>query len=39
MLIRHSAVEHRRGKNGSRVIGLVCKGETVGKTGEVDVIG
>ena len=39
MLIRHSAVDHRRGKHGLRVIGLVCEGETVGKTREVDEMG
>ena len=36
MLIRHSAVEHRRSKHGSRIIDLVSDGETVGKIGEVD---
>ena len=36
MLIRHSAVGHRRVFYGSRFIGLVCEGETVGQTGEVD---
>ena len=44
VLIRHSAVEHRRVYiyiyiYGSRIIGLVCKGETVGKKGEVDEMG
>ena len=39
MLIRHSAVEHRRVFLGSRIIGLVCKGETVGKIEEVDEMG
>ena len=36
VLIRHSAVDHRRGKNGLRFIVLVCEGETVGQVGEVD---
>ena len=35
MLIRHSAVELRKGKYGSCTEGLVYVGETVGKIGEV----
>ena len=38
LLIRHSAVEHRRVYM-SRIIGHVCKGETVGKIREVDEMG
>ena len=34
MLIRHSAVEHRR-VNMDRVPMILCIGETVGKIGEV----
>ena len=36
VLIRHSAVDHRRVYNELRTIDLVCVGETVGKTEEVD---
>ena len=36
VLIRHSAVEHRRCIYRSRIIDLVRAGETVGKLGEVD---
>ena len=39
VLIRHSGVEHRMGKCGSRTLDLVCVGETVGKIGEVDETG
>ena len=44
VLIRHSAVEHRRVYIyiyicGSRITGLVCQGATVGKAGEVDEMG
>ena len=39
VLIRHSPVEHRRVFFGSKIIGLVCKGETVGKIGEVNEMG
>ena len=35
VLIRHSAVEHRR-VCGSRIMVFVCEGETVGKKREVD---
>ena len=38
MLIRHSAVEHRRVDVG-RGPWLLCVGETVGKMGEVDEMG
>ena len=39
VLIRHSAVDHRRVYVGLRVMGLVCEGETVGNRGEVDALG
>ena len=38
MLVRHSAVEHRRVFLG-RITGLVCNGETVGKIREADEMG
>ena len=39
VLIRHSAVDHRRVFYGSRFTGLVCEGETVGQAREVDEMG
>ena len=39
VLIRHSAVDHRRVFDGSRFTGLVCEGETVGQAREVDEMG
>ena len=35
MLIRHSALDLRRVRNGSCAKGLWCEGENVGKIGEV----